>query len=387
MASVIPDVIVICSEETGLGSLRCLHAAGLKVFAILKSVRDISIYSRLPVKKHILTGIEYSDYLQVLELYKGNNIYLLGTNDSHIKLLSENALELEEMGYILALPPVDLVDSLNDKYTEVRLVESLGIMTPFTLLFSNLKSGDLSGLNYPVIVKPRMQWHKFLGAKNIVVNDELEMNDLLASHHDHSEDLIVQKMLDFDAESICAFCLFNNSSDLVSCFMFKRIRMSPAYTGVTSYALSYISDEVRNKVTYLGKQLGYRGIADIEFLYDKDSEDYVYIETNPRVTMTLAFAEKNGVNILYDAYRLFVKNEEIVPKKQKCSHAFLNIFDDAYSQYKNNKSLLEIIKGYININSFACTGLYWRYNDPYPAIRKTFSYFHEILLSILKKLR
>src|SRR5690606_24036875 len=92
--------------------------------------------------------------------------------------------------------------------------------------------------------------------------------------------------------------------ELVSIFIYRKLRTEPAEHGVATVAVSRRNPELVALARRFGKAMRYVGPADIEFKQDPSTGRYCYIETNPRFTKVCDFAARCGVNQVEECYRL-----------------------------------------------------------------------------------
>ena len=189
-----------------------------------------------------------------------------------------------------------------------------------------------------------------------------------------------------DNEQWVCNCFFDQNSNLVQAFTFNRLRLSPSHFGVTSYAVSKKNTEVITLSKELGKSIGYKGTAMIEFKHDQRDGKYKYIELNPRLGLCNFYDTSCGVNNVYYSYLLaqgldLQKNEEM-----KEGVVFVSLYEDLFSRLKDGESIKNIVSDYLNNASKPHVFIYFVWWDPYPFIYQTAIQFRYILKAIFKKI-
>jgi predicted ATP-grasp superfamily ATP-dependent carboligase len=83
----------------------------------------------------------------------------------------------------------------------------------------------------------------------------------------------------------------------------KKIRQSPAYTGVTSLGICLRNDIVAETTKYFMKSVGYKGMLDVGYRYDKRDGKYKVLDVNPRIGSTFRlFVGNNGLDVARAEY-------------------------------------------------------------------------------------
>jgi hypothetical protein len=84
-----------------------------------------------------------------------------------------------------------------------------------------------------------------------------------------------------------------NQGQLISFYSHQRIRTYPPSGGVSVFSKSTPNDRIKEIGTTLLNKLNWSGWAMIEFIYDKESDQYKLIEINPRAWGSILLSEIN----------------------------------------------------------------------------------------------
>jgi len=96
----------------------------------------------------------------------------------------------------------------------------------------------------------------------------------------------------FDAQSECRLG-----------FTGKKIRQAPPYTGVTTLGVCLPNPTVQEATERLMKAVGYRGILDIGYRFDRRDGLYKLLDVNPRIGGTFRlFVGQDGTDVLRACY-------------------------------------------------------------------------------------
>jgi D-aspartate ligase len=83
----------------------------------------------------------------------------------------------------------------------------------------------------------------------------------------------------------------------------KKILQSPPEAGVTSLGVCEMNDTVLELSKRFITSLGYKGIIDIDYCYDKRDGKYKVLDINPRIGLTFRlFVGDNGLDVAQVAY-------------------------------------------------------------------------------------
>ena len=166
-----------------------------------------------------------------------------------------------------------------DKYeTYLFLIEN-NFKTPATFL--SIDDYMRSGLNYPVMVKPRCGFASI--GLNIVVNDE-ELNAYFKP-----DTHIIQELIQGQEHS---FDIFSDlEGRVLSCVIKRKIRMR---AGETDQAITIKNSRLIELAVKLGETLRSTGPLDVDFFISGD--DYYILEFNPRFGGGYPLSHAAGAN-------------------------------------------------------------------------------------------
>ena len=383
------DVVVLSSGANGLGAVRALSRAGLAVGALAESPDDISLHSNTCAWRGSLdAGDRGPDaVLRRLNDLKDSGAVIIPTSDRMVSALSENRDELEQ-AFSLCLPPRGLVELCIDKAQEVQKVRDV-VPIPKTLLEMPETPAELiEQLALPIIVKPRSHKHFAIGAKNIIIRDARAAEEFYREFYDVKDSVIAQEMIPGpDSNQVVCNCVFDRESGLASAFTFRRLSLSPAHRGVTSYAVSERNEDVVELSKKLGKALGFVGPAMLEFKQSATDGEYKYIELNPRLGLCNGFDAFCGVNNVLNAYRVTRGLEPTVAFYGRSGVYLLSLYEDMYSRLKDGDGVMKTLAVYARNMFKPHAFLFFDLRDPLPAIHVGMEHSKRLLIAAVKRLR
>ncbi|MEM7020262.1 MAG: hypothetical protein AAF512_23335, partial [Pseudomonadota bacterium] len=340
--------IFLCSSATGLAVVHSLARAGVSSIIICPSADEPAMFSRYPHRKHVLsTDKPFDDaMLEVLSRYADKGYVLLATSDKFMSFVNRHRQTLEK-GFLTCMPDIGITETLLDKQQETQLIERAGIPLPKTVQHLPETPAELEAvLGLPILIKPRLaELAKDLdNRKNLLIDSKAALDDFYQRFHLVFDSLLAQQVIQDADNSWGCNCTFDFEHNLSMVCTYRRMRMSPAHYGVTSYAISEYNPAIVAYAEALGKYLKYTGNAGIEFKQDPRDGQYKYIELNPRLPMTNYFHTCTGINNVHAAYRLAKGMVSLGQKPlQKDGVIFLALHDDFYARLKDHEPLSSIL--------------------------------------------
>ena len=111
---------------------------------------------------------------------------------------------------------------------------------------------------------------------------------------------IIQEIIPGDDSNIYQCTSFlSHESDVLFSFTMQKIRQYPTNFGVTSYGISRDIDDLKTKTNDLLQNIGYKGVASLEFKWDSIRKRFVFIELNCRLPYYNSLFNASGANLPY----------------------------------------------------------------------------------------
>lgn len=378
----------------GLGAVRSLARQGIDVTVIAYDRADVVLQSRYPSRKFLLHG-ETDDEkerhaLKILRDLPGSDAAILTNSDRMVAVMARERQELS-VKYRFALPDREIVDALNDKLQETKLIESLGFNVPKTVHRLPEDPEDLRGqLRYPVIIKPHSYLiAKFFPHKNHILKTDWELTEFYDEWPQAIPYLLAQEVIPGpDSFSWICSCTFGPSHELLDCGVKQKIRAFPAHFGGSSFAISAQNNAVVELTRELGKKLEYVGHAGVEFRWDARDEKYYYIEVNPRLPANVGFDEACGLPTVWNSYQVSLGN--VVRASGSCQKDglyFVDLKGDFQSLLADGVPIWRIAMMYLKLPFMPTSGLYFAWDDPLPAFVVGMRFVGAAIRRVLRKTR
>ncbi|WP_100643195.1 GNAT family N-acetyltransferase [Alteromonas facilis] len=335
--------IVLANGLNGLGVVRALTAAGIDVVAICPSQNDLSAHSNQPVEIHTVMDSDSweSEVLAIIHQVSRSCTFTIP-----IFTCSDKAANFVEHRYndfptnVRAIfPEGNLTHILNDKQMELSLVYQAKVPIPNSVWEIN-GSRPFDALKLPIIIKPKdFNGYKVLKAKNLIVIKINELDTFYKKYANELDQFVAQELIEGEDENLWVCnATFDENHNMICAFTFRRMGTSPSHFGVTSLALSEHNQELKDLVKLLGKEMQYRGPGMWEFKYCKKHQQYLYIETNPRLGMCNWFDSRCNVNNVLATYELALgKKVNPLVWQQSTGIYFVNAMGDFMARLEDKE--------------------------------------------------
>lgn len=284
----LPAAMVVGGGSNALSVARSLGRSGVTVYAINEPAAHVrySRYARcidLPAdaesQARWLLGPE-SDHLR--------GSVLLAAGDAAIEMIAEHRDELAEK-YLLDLSNTAAQRTMLNKLDTYRAAVAAGVPTPRFWLATTLDELEAlrGSLVFPLIVKPRLS-HVFeerFGRKFLVAEAHDQLADAFRTVQDaRIETMLVERIPGGD-DRLCSYYTYLDE-DGRSLFDFTKriIRRWPVGMGAACYHITDHVPGVRELGLKLFRQVGLRGLANVEFKLDPRDGQLKLIECNARFT-------------------------------------------------------------------------------------------------------
>ena len=301
-----PKVLVTGADQhQGLAVIRGLGLAGVPVVACGATHRSLGFYSRYAVERGQYTPPFESPKQCVDDLVdiirRTRPALVVPTVESTLVLLSE-ARTVIERHTTLAAPPPKVLEYAIDKVKTLQLAERLGVPVPRSVRGET--RGEIhsraAALLFPVAIKPRgnglhLTTANALDFKVHYARTLDELRQVLEPFERDARALLVQEYAPGTGRCVAALC---RRGEPLVLFAYSREREFPLSGGVSVLRKSIPLDEPLASYTIaLLREIGWHGVAMVEFRYDPAADRYTLMEINGRFQASTALALDAGVNL------------------------------------------------------------------------------------------
>jgi len=338
--------VVLGLGINGLGVVRSLGKNGVDVVGFFQSDGDaIGRHSKY------VKSIEYAsedELLTALLKYAAGQKkpVLFCTSDKHVKFVINNKNVLEKL-YFYNWEEVNLYKKILDKGKYLELIDQMDVPYPESITFKGNNqdiNNELSRLQCPCIVKPITAGdNPIIGSeKNKLFHSKKELISFLGINRKHLETVMIQEVIPHE-DSDVFYCTgyIDKNGILEALFSARKIRQYLPGFGVTSFAVSKKNRDVECLSIKALKNLNFKGLFDIEFIYDSRDCQYKYIEINPRTHLANSHSTDSGINLPFSLYNDFLgihKSSLATATKQIDNIYWVNLDNDMGAFYRKKKN-------------------------------------------------
>lgn len=360
-----------------LAAVRALGKKGVKT-AVGESTRlATSMFSKYCHRAFVYPspGYRSSEFIDFMEntLRRTRCQMLLPMEDETLFLISENHSEFSKWTY-LPFVSNEKLQFARSKDRVLQLAETKGIPIPKTWFIESMAQLDalIDSFPYPVVIKPKTG-SGALGVSYIQQPQELKKR-YLAVHKQYPYPLI-QERIPSEGTGYGVSLLFDEHSTVKASFVHKRLREYPVTGGASTFRESVRHDEIRDMAVSLLTELGWFGVAMVEFKQDPRDGGMKLMEINPRFWGSLALAIASGVNFPYLLYKMS-KGEDFKPVENydigvKCRW----LLPGDLLHFVYNPDRFRLIPEFFNFTDPDTHYDIWSLDDPLPVLGRVLTLF------------
>jgi D-aspartate ligase len=372
----VPVVVFISPHHGTLGIARSLGKQGVEVYGIDPNPWSPSLRSRYCRGKFIWNPDTASpeatvQYLLDVARKIGKRSILLHTHDEGAILLSDYADVLSEWYIFPRLSP-QIVRALISKKEMYFTAKKYGVPTPEACFPQSREDVEeyVSYATFPIMLKAidgRML-ERQSGWRMSLTRTKEELLDLYDRYNDPLDPtFMLQEYIPGGEDSIWMFNgYFDKKSECLFGITGKKIRQAPPYTGATSLGICLRNDTVDETTKRFMKNVGYKGIVDIGYRYDRRDGKYKVLDINPRIGLTFRlFMGNDGLDVAGAEY-LDLTGQEVPPNVIIEGRKWLVEDADLFSSIRyyrdRNLELGQWLRSYRGVDETA----WFSWDDPFP---------------------
>jgi D-aspartate ligase len=239
----------------------------------------------------------------------GRESSLIPIDDEAAIFVADHAEALRER-FLLPDQPAGLARSLSNKKELYFLCRKMGIPTPQAAFPESRDDVATFAENavFPIVLKRIASWFPEYRTQMESVTIVNNPNELLKECRKietlDEPNMMLQEYIPGGPEFVWMFNgYFSNNSECLVSFTGKKIRQSPPFTGPTVLGICLKNEVVEKMTIDFMRRLGYRGIVDMEYRYDKRDGQYKLLDVNPRLGSTFRlFVDSNGMDVMRALY-------------------------------------------------------------------------------------
>jgi len=322
--------------------VQSLGRNGVHVVIGSKESRPISSYS-----KYCTRHFRYPDpkkypekFLQCIlsEVKKERYDVLITLGGEGMLLLSQYRDRFSPFVKI-PLPDHDVLLKANNKAETLKIAIEHSIPCPKTYFVKDVDEVKKiqDELSFPVIIKPTDS----SGSKGLeYVTQKEDLITTFEKTYQHFGETIIQELIPPGGETYGFEGLFNKNSESRAIFVHQRLREYPITGGPSTLRVGVKNEEIVELGTRLLRELGWYGIAMVEFKIDPRDNTPKLMEINPRFWGSLNLPIASGVDFPYLLCKMATDGEiDVAPDYKKG-------IKSRWLFYGDFKYLIAVLKGY-----------------------------------------
>lgn len=306
-----PSVLLTDAQQRKtLAAARSLGRRGIDVIIGEDTGFALSLYSKYCRRRFVYPapGANPDGFLQCLldAVQKFKPDVLFPMDDATQEVVSQH-LEVFRCLTRVPIPERNKLAAIGDKACLAVAAEKKGIPRPQTIVPNNINelSHILSGIDFPVVIKPR----KSSGARGIrYVREQKDFYQTYLEVHRHYPLPLVQELIPPGARyDVCL--LYNRHSVARAIFVQKELRHYPLLNGPSTVQESVHRPDLVEMALALMEDAGWYGLAEVEFMEDPRDGVPKLMEVNPRFWASVQAAILAGIDFPFLLYRLAVEGD------------------------------------------------------------------------------
>jgi D-aspartate ligase len=293
----------------GVGAVRALGRLGVRAHVITEDHLTPLALSRYSADRFIwpTTGTESTDVLVAGLADIGQRIgrpaVAIATDDEAATLLAEHANELSEHFLVPRVRP-DLPRQLASKHQLHLLCRQHSVPTPRTILLRSRAelAHYADQITYPVVAKNPEPWLRRRAPVvhgTTTVHTAEELIQLASADHAQFSVLVQEHIPPRHAQDWIVHLYRATNTDRTLLFTGLKVRSWPVDAGSTACAYAAPNPELANLTEQFCRQVGFRGIADLDWRLDLRDGQYKLVDFNPRVGNQFPlFRTSEGIDVV-----------------------------------------------------------------------------------------
>jgi predicted ATP-grasp superfamily ATP-dependent carboligase len=382
--------VVLGMGPTALGLVRALGRKNVKIFGIGLNRFEVSLFSRYCQRLGAIDPRYQPERLLALLLEFGREysrhtkLVLYPSGDECVVFIAENHRELSRYYAFSKLNPDILELFLNKwRFYEACIEHGLPAPTTFRIEGADGLKAVAAKVQFPCIMKP-IYYHRWAMkeglTKAVFCRDISELLDCGRKLSENLPELIIQEVIEGEEDNIYVVAAyFDRNSTPHGIFVGQKIRQYPVGFGTTTLIRTADNSVLAERSVKFLQKVGYQGLVDVEYKYDRSTGSFYIIEINPRLGRWYGIVEAAGHDTVYYSY--LDLTHQPIPKHASDSRQVKWVFvlRDVLS-VANNKlwGLSDMFRSYAGTKTWCI----WARDD----IKPFFAYFGEIINKGLKRL-
>jgi predicted ATP-grasp superfamily ATP-dependent carboligase len=389
----LPPAVLLGGGANALSVARGLGRAGVRVYAINhpdEYVCHSRFATRLPVPFSGDIEGAWAKYLLGPESDWLHGAVVLACGDEGLTVLARQRKELLGKFRLDLSDPVAQLAAL-DKLATYRQAVAAGVPTPrFWVAGTPAQAAALRGeLVYPLLVKPVLShvYQRRFGRKFAVAGDFEELLKALREVGEAGIEAVLVELIPGPDDLLCSYyTYFDEMGNALFDFTKRVIRRYPPGMGLGCYHVTDWNPEARDLGRKLFRQVGLRGLANVEFKRDVRDGRLKLIEVNARFTAADCLVAASGCDLARFVYGRIVGLAPEPPRSYEVGKRLWHPLEDfrAFRQLRREGRLT--LGAWLASLAHRTMLPYFCWDDPLPTVVHEWRRLQDLILTRLRRL-
>lgn len=326
--------LIIGGAHGSLAMARSLGRRGIPVGFVTDDHR-IASFSRYTKFSATWAGPDGADaaneLLELARRYDLDGWVLFPGGDSEVRLISQNHALLSSV-FRVTTPPWETTQWALDKRLTYERAATIGIDHPWSYYPRDRQDVAQLECAFPVILKPTTR--RSVNALTLAKAWRVDDRAALQSRYDQAVALVgtngfvLQELIPGDGSAQFSYAAVCDRGQPIASLVARRTRQYPIDFGYTSTFVETVENkEVEEAGSRFLNSLGYSGIAEVEFKYDRRDEHYKILDVNMRSWTWNSLGRIAGVDFPYVLWQLAM-GETVMPMRGRPGVAWMHFTRD-----------------------------------------------------------
>lgn len=305
--SPLPAALIFNSHITGLAVARSLGRRGIPVLALDRDAAGYALASKYVTASALCPNVledepGFIDFLISIGQALKQPGVLFPCNDEWVLAVNRHRATLEPH-FLIPFSGPEIVEPVLDKARLYQQATELDIPIPRTwYLHADTVEHVATQLPYPCIVKPTEQraFYDAFQEKAWRISEPVELFAALERADKHT--LVAQEIVGKGLTDFYSVCSYIGEDGPHGVFVGRKLEQYPPQFGTGCLVAAEQVPSIARRGIQILKAFGYRGISEIEFIYDAQENEYKLLDINTRVWKWIGLPIAAGVDLPWLAY-------------------------------------------------------------------------------------
>lgn len=314
-------VVAVCGDtQVGLWMMRSMAMNGLTVFSVCRSAKGQAAHSRYSSGAWAIERQPREDGFvdELLDLCREVDAGSIMTISEAYHDALIDARDRFEPDIHVFSPSRECFDKATDKDFMQKLCVELGIAVAAGMTLAELMAAGGDALQFPLVLRTSRQNvespERRAPWKAAYAADRAQLAGLYESVGHLADNVIVQEY-HCGVEDHVQVLMHNGEAFMVGDYIGEH--HMPLAGGVTVQRVSCHHENLVNDAVRLLKAIRWQGIAGVQFHYDTDSGEYIFLEINPRFIGGLPTVIMAGFQAPFLLWQSHFEPDEMRPARYK----------------------------------------------------------------------